>query len=331
MKQISIALQTDKTPAEYAALAQLIDRYGFDVVSVYCDAPFHPSYAALLLMAPHLHHARIGAAAIPPARIHPIDIAAQTALLAQMARGRRLRRAGARGVAGGSRHRGSEKPIQAMREAAAVVRYLLEGKTGGYRGRNLSAGGARPRAVSAADQPIPLLIGTWGRRLGALAGEIADEVKIGGSANPDLIPVMRGYIARANSAQGAQGAVGIGLGAVTVIDEDREQARAAARQAVALYLPVVAPLDPTVTVEPELIARLQTAVEQAITSRRTADLRRPAGSLRLRGQRRRHHPAGGSALRGGAAGSSSGRRTACRRRAGIRLLGEKMIPALKGN
>src|SRR5215212_1168498 len=87
MRQISVALQTDKTPADYIALAQLIDRYDFDVVSVYCDAPFHPSYAALLLMAPHLHNARLGAAAIPPARMHPIDIASQTALLSQMAAG----------------------------------------------------------------------------------------------------------------------------------------------------------------------------------------------------------------------------------------------------
>ena len=34
-----------------------------------------------------------------------------------------------------------------------------------------------------------------------------------------------------------------------------------ARRSVALYLPVVAPLDPTVTVEPELVTRLQKAVE----------------------------------------------------------------------
>ncbi len=72
MKQFSIALQTDKTPAEYAGLAQLIDRYAFDVVSVYCDAPFHPSYAALLLMAPYLTHARIGASAIAT-RARPSD------------------------------------------------------------------------------------------------------------------------------------------------------------------------------------------------------------------------------------------------------------------
>ena len=62
--QISIAFQTDKTPAQYIALARQVDQYAFDGVSVYCDAPFQPSYGPLLLMAPHLRHARLGPAAI---------------------------------------------------------------------------------------------------------------------------------------------------------------------------------------------------------------------------------------------------------------------------
>jgi 5,10-methylenetetrahydromethanopterin reductase len=49
---------------------------------------------------------------------------------------------------------------------------------------------------------------------------------------------------------------------VTVVDEDREVARMAARRSVALYLPVVAPLDPTVTVEPELVSRLRQHVNR---------------------------------------------------------------------
>ncbi len=261
MKQISIALQTDKTPAQYVALAQVIDRYAFDVVSVYCDAPFQPSYAALLLMAPHLHRARLGAAAISPARIHPIDIASQTALLAQLAHGGVYI-----GLARGAwlsdyGIREPDKPIQAIREAAAVIRYLLDGQTGGCPGEiyPLAAHVRAPYALP--DQPIPLMIGTWGKALAALAGEIADEVKIGGSANPDFVPIMRDYIAAGKNRAGRKAEVGICVGAVTVIDDDREIARAAARRSVALYLPVVAPLDPTISVEPDLITRLQRAVE----------------------------------------------------------------------
>lgn len=252
--KISIALQTDKTAAEYIALAQLINQYDFDVVSVYCDAPFHPSYGPLLLMAPHLTRARLGPAAVPPTRIHPIDIAAQSALLADVAQGGVYI-----GLARGAwlaDHGITDSSILTIREAAAVIRYMLSGGTGGYEGQVFRlAPHVRP-PYPTPSEPIPLLIGSWGRKLCALAGEIADEVKVGGSANPEIVPVIRSYIA-----EGGTRAVGIVLGAVTVVDEDRELARAVARRSVALYLPVVAPLDPTVQVEPELVSRLQVLVE----------------------------------------------------------------------
>ncbi|HEX2622925.1 MAG TPA: LLM class flavin-dependent oxidoreductase, partial [Phototrophicaceae bacterium] len=97
----------------------------------------------------------------------------------------------------------------------------------------------------------------------AVAGEIADEVKVGGSANPKIVLVIQNYIAVGERLAGREpGTVRVVIGAVSVIDEDRERARQAARRSVALYLPVVAPLDPTVTVEPDLIARLQTLAQQ---------------------------------------------------------------------
>jgi 5,10-methylenetetrahydromethanopterin reductase len=74
------------------------------------------------------------------------------------------------------------------------------------------------------------------------------EVKIGGSANPDVIPHFRRVIDAAASLVGRAGAdIGIVVGAVCVVDEDGAAARALARREVALYLPVVAGLDPTVT------------------------------------------------------------------------------------
>lgn len=262
-REISIAFQTDKTPAHYIGLAQFVNQYGFDAVSVYCDAPFHPAYSALLLMAPHLTSARIGPAATPPARIPPIDIAANTALLAQMARGGTyigLARGAWLDEVGISE---ADRPLQAIREAAAVVRYLLSGATCGFEGKvyRLAPHIRAPYPLPPPDQKIPLLIGTWGRKLAALAGEIADEVKVGGSANPDLVPVVASWIAEGERLAGRPaGSAGVVMGAVTVVDNDRELARQSARRAVALYLPVVASLDPTLTVEPELIERIRAAV-----------------------------------------------------------------------
>lgn len=256
-REISIAFQTNKTPQEYIALAQLVNQYGFDAVTVYCDAPFHPSYAPLILMSPHITKARIGAAAVSPSRMHPIDIAANAALLSQVAS------AGTYiGIARGAwleQHGITElrPPIQTIREAVDVVRYMLSGHDDGYDGQVFQIAKNVRAPYPLPDEKIPLLIGTWGRKLCAVAGEVADEVKIGGSANPDIVPVIRDYIAVGEEKAGREtGSVNIVIGAVSVIDEDRDLARALARREVALYLPVVAKLDPTVILDPEFVTRL---------------------------------------------------------------------------
>ncbi len=264
-RELSIAFQTNKTPAEYAALAAHADQYGFDVISVYNDAPFHPAYAALLLMAPHVKQARIGPATVQPARVAPIDIAAQAALLEALAPGRTYI-----GVSRGAwleAHgiQPEAKPITALREAIAAIRYMLNGDEGGVTGEfySLAEHVRAPYPLPAAAH-IPVMIGTWGPKLAAVAGEIADEVKIGGSANPDFIPILTDYIRVGTERAGRpQEDVGIAIGAVCVVDEDGERARALARREVALYLPVVAKLDTTVDVEPERAQRIQAAVEQA--------------------------------------------------------------------
>jgi 5,10-methylenetetrahydromethanopterin reductase len=88
------------------------------------------------------------------------------------------------------------------------------------------------------------MIGAWKPRMAALAGEVADEVKIGGSANPEMVELMRSWIGNDD--------VGIVVGAVTVVDEDGDAARERARQEVARYLEVVGSLDPTVEGSPPL-------------------------------------------------------------------------------
>jgi 5,10-methylenetetrahydromethanopterin reductase len=257
-REISVAFQTNKTASEYIELAQLVDTYRFDAVSVYCDTPFHPGYAPLLLMAPHIKHSRLGTAAIPPSRIHPLDIAAQTALLAELAEGGvyvGLARGGwleAHGI------RELHPPLQAIREAVEVVHSMLSGKSGGYQGAVYQIAEHVTAPYRLPQTNIPMLIGTWGKKLAAIAGEIADEVKIGGSANPDMIPVMAEYVSVGEKQAGREnGSVGVVIGAVSVVDEDRKQAQWEVKRQVALYLPIVAKLDPTVTIEPELIALLE--------------------------------------------------------------------------
>ena len=262
-KEISIAFQTDKSAKDYIDLAKFINDFAFDVVTVYCDAPFHPSYGPLLLMAPHITKSRIGTAAISPSRIHPLDIAAEASLLADVAQaGTYL------GIARGAwlePHGIQErKPaLTAIREAVEIVKLLLSGESAGYNGKVFQIAEHVKAPYPVPETDIPILIGSWGKKLCAIAGELADEVKIGGSANPDVVPVIADYIAVGETkAQRQQGNVGIVIGAVCVADNDRNLARAEARRQVALYLPVVANLDPTIDIDPNYAQKLGEYVNQ---------------------------------------------------------------------
>lgn len=261
-REISIAFQTDKRARDYIALAKLVNQYAFDAVTVYCDAPFQPSYGPLLLMAPHITKARLGPAGVPPSRMHPIDIAAQTALLADLAAGGvyiGLVRGGWLADHGINELR---PPISAMREAVDIIRALLAGESAGYNGRVYRIAEHVRAPWPLPSRRIPLQIGTWGAQLAALAGEIADEVKIGGSANPDVIPLIADYIAAGEARIGRErGLVNIVIGAVSVVDDDREDARWIARKAVSLYLPIVSKLDPTLQIDPELMSRIEAWVK----------------------------------------------------------------------
>ncbi|MGB4675160.1 MAG: LLM class flavin-dependent oxidoreductase [Aggregatilineales bacterium] len=330
-RELSIALQTDKTPAQYVELAQLVDGYGFDALTVYGDLPFHPSFGPLLLMAPHVRRARLGPAGVSPSRMSPVDIAASAALLALatpggaylgLVRGAWLAEHGIREP---------DDPIRAIRETIEIVRALHTGAPGGYEGQVYRLAGHVRAPYPLPEQPVPVLIGTWGPRLAALAGELADEVKVGGSANPDMVPVMQGYIGAGEARAGRPvGTVGVVLGAVTVVDEDREAARALARREVALYLPVVARLDPTVEVPLDLVERIRQHVNTGEPDRAArlisddllgrfafagtpADLIEHCEAIFEAGARRVEF--------GTPHGLSAGE--------GIRLLGEKVLPALR--
>lgn len=256
LHEISIAFQTDKRAADYVTLAQAVNAYAFDVVSVYCDAPYHPSFGPLLLMAPYVKRARLGAAAVSPARMAPLDMAANLALLADLAPGGVYL-----GIARGAwlAEHGftpAETPIQQIRESIEIVQQLLSGGAG-YEGRVYRLAPHVKAPYPTPEKLPPILVGTWGRKLCAVAGELADEVKVGGTTNPDIVPIIASYIAEGERrAQRRVGSVGVVVGAVCVVDEDRVAARAAARRSVALYLPVVAALDPSLEVDPELIARI---------------------------------------------------------------------------
>jgi 5,10-methylenetetrahydromethanopterin reductase len=245
--ECSIAFQTNKTPSEYEALAMLVDGYGFDVVSVYNDLLFQPALGPLLLMARHLTQTRIGPAVLNPYTVHPLEIAGQTALLDLVSQGNAYLGLG-RGAWLDALGLETSRPVRTLREAVLLVQHLLAGRPEPFEGEIFSLVAGATLQYHPLRARVPIMLGTWGPRTARVAGEVADEIKIGGSANSAMAGHLQPHIdAGLTSAGRRPGSVGICLGAVTVVDEDREAARARARREVALYLPVVAPLDPSVT------------------------------------------------------------------------------------
>lgn len=259
--EIGLGLQSDKAPGRYAELARLAEPAGIDVISVFSDLMFQPPIVALLEIADATATVRLGAACWNPYSMHPYEIAGQVACL-DLASGGRAYLGLARGSWLGSVGIEQTQPVATLREAALAVACLLDGEGRGYAGDvfRIEPGTRLRFPVRRAD--VPLLVGTWGPRTAAMAGEIADEVKVGGSANPDMVAVIRDRIAVGAERVGRPtDDIGVVLGAVTVVDEDGEAARALARTEVAMYLAVVAGLDPTVELPDDLADRVRALVD----------------------------------------------------------------------
>jgi 5,10-methylenetetrahydromethanopterin reductase len=246
--ELGLGLQTDKRPGEYAALARVAEDAGFGVVTAYNDLWFQPPLPALLEIAAATTRVRVGPSCLNPFITHPVELAGQTAVLDVASDGRAFL-----GLARGSWLEpltvDQSAPVTAIREAWEVVRRLITGDDSGFAGERFSLPPGERLRYSVRRREVPLLVGTWSSRLAAFAGEAAAELKVGGSANPAVVPVMRERIGNDD--------VRIVLGAVTVVDEDGERARSIARREVAMYLAVVAELDPTFSPDPELLARVR--------------------------------------------------------------------------
>ncbi len=243
-REVGLGLQTNKRPGEYAVLAQIAERGGFDVVTTFNDLWFQPALPALLEIAAATERVRVGPSCLNPFTVHPVELAGQTAAL-DLASGGRAFLGLAAGAWLGDLGLEQRRPVQTIAEAWEIVSRLVAGDRSGFEGEvfRLEAGAGLAYAVER--ERVPLLVGSWSPRLTAFAAEQAAELKIGGSANPAMVRIARERLGGAE--------VGIVVGAVTVVDSDDGRAREHARRQVAMYLAVVAGLDPSAGVPAELI------------------------------------------------------------------------------
>jgi 5,10-methylenetetrahydromethanopterin reductase len=258
-RRVSIAFQTDQPLGAYGSLAAAAERHGFDVVSVYNDLLYQPAWLPLLEIARATRRVALGPAAVNPFTCHPVNIAGHAALIDEASGGRAYL-----GLARGAwlDFLGIQpaRPVRALREAFECVRHLLRRSREPYRGEVFRLAGGDSLRWSIARPELPFLLGTWGvATIRACIGEIS-EVKVGGTANADLVARYLGEIDAAAAGAGRKaGEVGLALGCVSVVDRDGRAARDLARQKTALYLGVIADLDRMLGVEPDRLARIRTA------------------------------------------------------------------------
>ncbi len=329
---VSIAFQTDKPLTAYGTLAAIVENYGFDGLTVYNDLLYQPAWLPLLEIARHTRRLRLGPAAVNPFTCHPINIAGNIALIDQASQGRAYL-----GLARGSWldliGLKPDRPLTAMREALECVRHLLSRSPQAYNGQifPLAKGAGLRWQGFRAD--IPFLLGTWGPKTIQTCIQHITEVKIGGTTNPDVIPQMQASIKAAMAQTEANLAeVSLVTGAVTVVDQDGEAARKLARREAALYLPIIATLDQTLNIEPALLKRVNEAAS-AYDFERAGDYISDdlLSRLAFAGTPDQVAAQAVELFEAGVNRVEFGTPHGLNTEAGLRLLGEQVLPALREN
>ena len=319
--ELGLGLQTDKRPGDYAALARIAERGGFDVVTTFNDLWYQPALPALLEIAGATERVRVGPSCLNPFTVHPVELAGQTAMLDLVSRGRAFLGLAA-GAWLGELAIEQRRPVAAVAEAWEVVSRLLAGDRSGFDGEVFRLEPGAGLAYAPERRRVALLVGTWSPRLTAFAAEHADELKLGGTANPAMVRLARQRLGPAE--------VGIVAGAVTVVDHDGARAREHARRRVAMYLDVVAALDATAKVDPELLSALaervaarETDAAARLVSDETLDLFAFAGTpAQVVGQAQALFEAGAHRVEFGSPhGLDEG--------AGVELLAREVLPQLR--
>ncbi|WP_162464495.1 MULTISPECIES: LLM class flavin-dependent oxidoreductase [unclassified Mycolicibacterium] len=254
--QFGVGFGGTLAPAAYPALAARLEELGFDVATVFGDLMMQPPAMVLASMAEATSRIQLGVGCYTPWTLHPVEVAGQLAYIDHLSQGRAFMGI-VRGAWLDQLHLDTSHSLAAVTDTVAIVRQLLSGSGEGYQGRVYSVNAGTTPFYPVLRESIPLMVGTWSPRLAEYAGAHADQVQVGGCANPAMAPIVKEFAAVGEHAAGRPpGGVDIVLTAVTVVDEDGDAARARARTEVALPFQVIAGLDRTLDVDPDLLNRM---------------------------------------------------------------------------
>ena len=252
-KQISLAIQTNKPMEDYKTIGKLAEDYSFDCLTVYNDMLYQPAWLPLSFIAQATTHINIGVASVNPFTSHPINIAGNIALINEISKGRAYL-----GISRGAwldfLGIKPSKPIDALYDAIVCIKHLLKKSKEPLHSKHFSLEGGDSLRWKITNSEVPIVLGSWGAKTIKTCSKELSEIKLGGSANPDIVPYYRSILGNEK--------VGITLGCVTVVDEDSDKAKELARKEVALYLPVIAKLDKTINIDDEVLTNISSLAKK---------------------------------------------------------------------
>lgn len=243
-------------PSDYGPLARALEDYGFDVVTAFGDLMMQPPAMIIGEMARATSRLRLGIGCYTPWTLHPVEIAGQIAYLDALSHGRVFMGI-VRGAWLDQLGIDTSRAFAAIKDTLAIVDIVLSGDGRGHTGSMYSIEPNTLPYYPIHRSRVPLMVGTWSPRLAEFAGEHADEIQVGGCANPAMISPIHSWAVRGQERAGrAADSVKIVLTAVTVVDDDGPAARSQARTQAALPLHAIARLDRTIDVDPGLLDRM---------------------------------------------------------------------------
>jgi 5,10-methylenetetrahydromethanopterin reductase len=221
-------------PDRFRRIVRLAERLGYGQVWIADEALYRNVYALLAIAAASTSAVHLGTAVTNPYTRHPALTAAAIATVDELSGGRAVLGLGAGGSA--ITVLGIERiaPLDVVRDAIEIINALTATGEANYKGERLNFSGALNfRPV----RRVPIVIGSRGKRMLELAGELADGAILGALSSPEAVRRALEHVARGASRAGRNLApFEVISWLYTAIAPSKEEAMDAVRRIVAVSI-----------------------------------------------------------------------------------------------
>lgn len=175
LKEIGLMVE-NVNASDFVSQARAAEHLGFDSFWVPEDYAFPGAFSCCAAIAAATRKIKIGTGVINPFTRHPVLIAMELAALDQLSGGRAILGLGASIKLWIEEQMGIQydKPVSALRDAIAIIRELLAGRSVEYQGRVYRAGSGMRFNLVPLRAEVPIVLGATAPKALELAGEVAD-------------------------------------------------------------------------------------------------------------------------------------------------------------